>query len=66
MFNFLLLRARRIRKALGGGWRQAGILAAAGLVALDTMIDRLYKDHEHAHKIAKGISDYNFFSSCFL
>lgn len=48
-------KARRIRKALGGGWRQAGILASAGLVALDTMIDRLYKDHEHAYKIAKAI-----------
>lgn len=39
---------------MGGGWRQAGILAAAGLVALDKMIDRLHIDHEHALKIAKG------------
>lgn len=40
---------------LGGGWRQAGIIAAAGLVALDKMIDRLQIDHEHAYRIAKGI-----------
>lgn len=39
---------------MGGGWRQAGILAAAGLVALDSMIDRLQIDHEHAYKIARG------------
>ncbi|XP_050508495.1 uncharacterized protein LOC114339167 isoform X2 [Diabrotica virgifera virgifera] len=50
-------KARRIRKALGGGWRQAGILAAAGLVALDTMIDRLKIDHDHAFKIARAIYD---------
>ncbi|XP_050508494.1 uncharacterized protein LOC114339167 isoform X1 [Diabrotica virgifera virgifera] len=48
-------KARRIRKALGGGWRQAGILAAAGLVALDTMIDRLKIDHDHAFKIARAV-----------
>ncbi len=41
-------RARHWRKALGGGMRQAGVLAAAGLVALDTMIDRLGEDHENA------------------
>ncbi|XP_018575364.1 probable low-specificity L-threonine aldolase 2 isoform X1 [Anoplophora glabripennis] len=52
-------KAKRFRKALGGGWRQAGILAAAGLVALDTMIDRLYRDHEHTYRIAKAISDLN-------
>lgn len=52
-------KARKVRKALGGGWRQAGILAAAGLVALDTMIDKLHKDHEHAYKIAKAISELN-------
>jgi len=43
-----------VRKALGGGWRQAGIIAAAGLVALDKMIDRLQEDHKHAFQIAKG------------
>ncbi|XP_050308579.1 uncharacterized protein LOC126744989 isoform X2 [Anthonomus grandis grandis] len=48
-------KARRVRKALGGGWRQAGIIAAAGLVALDTMIERLQEDHDHAYQIAKAI-----------
>ncbi|XP_018575365.1 probable low-specificity L-threonine aldolase 2 isoform X2 [Anoplophora glabripennis] len=56
-------KAKRFRKALGGGWRQAGILAAAGLVALDTMIDRLYRDHEHTYRIAKAI--YNMKSNIF-
>ncbi|KAJ8956694.1 hypothetical protein NQ318_014049 [Aromia moschata] len=51
--NGLRGMARRIRKALGGGWRQAGILAAAGLVAIDRMIDRLQEDHDHTFKIAK-------------
>jgi threonine aldolase len=45
-------RARRIRKQLGGGMRQAGILAAAGIVALETMIDRLEEDHRLAIKLA--------------
>lgn len=50
-----IIKARRIRKVLGGGWRQAGVIAAAGLVALNTMIDRLKIDHENAYKIAKAI-----------
>ncbi|KAB0793007.1 hypothetical protein PPYR_12627 [Photinus pyralis] len=50
-------QARRFRKLLGGGMRQVGILAAAGLVALDEMIDRLHIDHDHAYKVAKAISD---------
>lgn len=46
---------------LGGGWRQAGFLAATGLVALDKMIDRLHIDHEHAYKLAKGnLSEYTY------
>jgi threonine aldolase len=45
-------RARRARKMLGGGMRQAGIIAAAGLVALRTGIDRLREDHERARKLA--------------
>ncbi len=49
-------RAHRIRKSLGGGMRQAGILAAAGLVALDTMIDRLAEDHAHARTLAEGLA----------
>ncbi len=48
--------ARRVRKALGGGMRQAGILAAAGLYALDHHVDRLAQDHEHARLLAKGLA----------
>ena len=48
-------RARRIRKQLGGGMRQAGIIAAAGIVALDTMVDRLVQDHVRAKKLAAGL-----------
>jgi threonine aldolase len=44
--------ARRTRKSLGGGMRQAGILAAAGLVSLNTMVDRLAEDHTHASLLA--------------
>jgi len=49
-------RARRMRKQLGGGMRQAGILAAAGIVALDTMIDRLAEDHLHAKWLGRELS----------
>lgn len=48
-------RARRARKILGGAMRQAGILAAAGLVALDHMIERLEDDHGHARRLADGL-----------
>ncbi len=48
-------RARRIRKQLGGGMRQAGIIAAAGIVALETMVDRLAEDHVRAKKLAAGL-----------
>jgi threonine aldolase len=48
--------ARRARKMLGGGMRQAGIIAAAGLVALESMVDRLAEDHENARYLAKGIA----------
>ncbi len=48
-------RARRIRKALGGGMRQAGIIAGAGLVALETMVDRLAEDHQNARALAQGL-----------
>jgi threonine aldolase len=47
-----VLEARRCRKVLGGGLRQAGILAAAGLVALDEMVDRLPEDHANARLLA--------------
>lgn len=49
-------RAHRIRKQLGGGMRQVGILAAAGIVALETMVDRLVEDHERAKQLAAGLS----------
>ena len=49
-------RARRYRKMVGGGMRQAGIIAAAGIVALETMIDRLAEDHENARLLAKGLA----------
>jgi threonine aldolase len=49
----LIDRARVERKRLGGAMRQAGFLAAAGLVALDTMVDRLHDDHEHARQLAE-------------
>jgi len=49
-------RARRARKMLGGGMRQAGILAAAGIVALETMVDRLREDHENARVLADGLA----------
>lgn len=48
-------QAHRIRKQLGGGMRQAGILAAAGIVALETMVDRLAEDHRRAKKLAAGL-----------
>ena len=49
--------ARRARKILGGGMRQAGVLAAAGIVALDEMIERLADDHANARKLAEGIAE---------
>jgi threonine aldolase len=49
-------RARKQRKLLGGGMRQAGILAACGIVSLEKMIDRLKDDHKNAKKLAKGLS----------
>jgi threonine aldolase len=51
----LIARARRIRKMLGGGMRQAGVLAAAALHALDHHVDRLAVDHAHARLLADGL-----------
>ncbi len=50
-------KARRVRKVLGGGMRQAGILAAAGIVSLTEMVDRLEDDHVNARKLAEGLAD---------
>jgi len=49
-------KARRVRKVLGGAMRQAGVIAAAGIVALEDMVDRLTIDHENAQKLAAGLS----------
>ncbi len=48
--------ARRARKLLGGGMRQAGVIAAAGIVALTEMVDRLAEDHANARRLADGIA----------
>ncbi len=48
-------KARRLRKVLGGAMRQAGIIAAAGIVALDEMVDRLAEDHRRAALLAEGL-----------
>lgn len=51
-----IIKARRLRKMLGGGMRQAGMIAAAGIVALDSMIDRLEEDHQRAKLLADGLA----------
>jgi len=51
-----IARARNNRKLLGGAMRQVGVLAAAGLVALDEMIDRLPEDHSRARELAEGLA----------
>jgi len=51
-----ITRARRVRKMVGGGMRQAGVIAAAGVVALETMVDRLAEDHANARRLAEGIA----------
>jgi threonine aldolase len=50
-------QARRYRKLLGGGMRQAGVIAAAGIVALTKMVDRLHEDHKNARKLGVAIAD---------
>lgn len=52
----LMARARVERKRLGGAMRQAGFLAAAGLVALDTMVERLAEDHQRARRLAEAVA----------
>ncbi|MEM7251208.1 MAG: low-specificity L-threonine aldolase [Pseudomonadota bacterium] len=52
----LIDRARRLRKMLGGGTRQAGILAAAGRIALDHHVERLADDHENAAQLARALN----------
>jgi threonine aldolase len=48
--------ARRVRKQLGGGMRQVGVLAAAGLLAIETMVDRLADDHAHARLLGEALA----------
>ncbi len=50
-------KARKARKVLGGGMRQAGIIAASGIVALEKMIDRLKEDHENAKHLAQALNE---------
>jgi len=54
-----IAKAVRFRKMLGGGWRQAGVLAAAGIVALETMTERLGEDHRRAKTLARGLAAIN-------
>jgi threonine aldolase len=51
-----IAEARRARKVVGGGMRQAGIIAAAGIVALDRMVDRLPEDHARAKQLREGLA----------
>ncbi|MFN3652052.1 MAG: threonine aldolase family protein [Armatimonadota bacterium] len=53
----LVEQARRLRRVVGGGMRQAGVLAAAGLVALRSMTERLAEDHQHARRLAEGLAE---------
>jgi threonine aldolase len=53
----LITRARRHRKILGGGLRQAGIVAAAGIVALTEHVERLAEDHANARRLAEGLAE---------
>jgi threonine aldolase len=52
-----IARGRRLRKRLGGGMRQAGVLAAAGLYALDNNLDRLAEDHARARALAGALAE---------
>src|SRR5690348_6422174 len=52
----LITRARRWRKVVGGGMRQAGILAAAGIIALKQHVERLAEDHANAQRLADGLA----------
>jgi threonine aldolase len=51
-----IYHAHRVRKVLGGAMRQAGVIAAAGIVALDQMVDRMVDDHSRARRLAEGIA----------
>lgn len=53
-----IARARRVRKLVGGGMRQAGIIAAAGIIALEQMVERLAEDHANARTLAEGLATF--------
>ena len=53
----VIREARRVRILFGGAWRQAGVLAAAGLIALEVGPKRLHEDHERARRLAEGVAD---------
>ncbi|MQY73633.1 MAG: aminotransferase class I/II-fold pyridoxal phosphate-dependent enzyme [Dehalococcoidia bacterium] len=55
-------RARKWRKMLGGGMRQAGVIAAAGIVAMEKMVDRLAEDHANARRLVEGLAQIPGFS----
>lgn len=56
----LIAKARRLRKMVGGGMRQAGVLAAAGLYALDHQVERLVEDHANADCLAAGLRELGY------
>ena len=59
----MIKKARRIRKVMGGGWRQAGFLAAAGIYALDHHVARLKEDHARAAKLHKALEGVDYIDS---
>ncbi len=61
----IIKKARRFRKVMGGGWRQAGYLAAAGIFALDNNIERLKEDHLRAKEIGQVLSKKSFVKSIY-
>ncbi len=58
--NEFIKKARRVRKAFGGGMRQAGFMAAAGIYALNNNIERLQQDHQHAKQLAEALGGKSF------
>ncbi|HRZ42042.1 MAG TPA: GntG family PLP-dependent aldolase [Bacteroidales bacterium] len=61
----LIQKARRFRKVMGGGWRQAGYLAAAGIYALDHHVERLSDDHRRAKAIGRALEGRSFVKSVY-
>ncbi|MGH2807738.1 MAG: threonine aldolase family protein, partial [Actinomycetota bacterium] len=55
--NEVIEEARRLRKRLGGGMRQVGVIAAAARVAIETGPQRLHEDHANARRLAEGLAD---------